>query len=381
MKVLITGNMGYVGPSVVRQLRLANPDMELIGLDIGYFSHCLTSPMRLPECAVDVQHFSDVRYISESALAGIDSVVYLAAISNDPLGRQYERVTMEVNCKAASLWARAAKRAGARSFVLASSCSVYGYAESGPRSERSETNPLTTYARSKLQAETALAGIATDSFAVTCLRFGTACGMSPRLRLDLVLNDFVASALATGRITVLSDGSPWRPLIDVRDMARAVEWAVSRDSRAGGNFLVVNTGSDNWNFQVKDLANAVADIIPGVTVSVNRSAPPDRRSYRVDFGLFRDLAPFHQPQCELRDTITGLQQGLLAMNFHDPDFRNSHLIRLNVLKNLQAHDQLTEDLRWHDAVRPSRETSVSFEDDSFSPRPPRTTSTAVVHIP
>lgn len=380
MKVLITGNMGYVGPAVVRQLRSVNPDMELIGLDIGYFSHCLTNPTRLPECDVDVQHFSDVRFLSESVLAGVDAVVYLAAISNDPLSRQYESVTMDVNCRSASLWARAAKRAGARSFVLASSCSIYGFAASGPRSERSEVNPLTTYARSKLQAETALARLATDSFAVTCLRFGTACGMSPRLRLDLVLNDFVASALASGRITVLSDGSPWRPMIDVRDMARAVDWAIRRDPRFGGDFLVVNTGSDRWNFQVKDLAEAVADIIPGVTVSVNRSAQPDRRSYRVDFALFRELAPFHQPQCELRDTIAGLREGLQAMNFQDPDFRDSHLIRLNVLADLRAHGQLTDDLRWKDAVRQKGPIPVSRDDD-FLPRSQRTPSTTVVHIP
>ena len=381
MKVLITGNMGYVGPVLVQQLRLSDPHLELVGLDIGYFSHCLTSPTRLPECAVDVQHFSDVRFLSEAVLAGVDAVVYLAAISNDPLGHQYERVTMDVNCRAASLWARAAKQAGARSFVLASSCSVYGFSESRPRSERSEVNPLTTYARSKLQAETALVGLATDSFAVTCLRFGTACGMSPRLRLDLVLNDFVASALATGRITVLSDGSPWRPLIDVRDMSRAIEWAVSRDSGVGGNFLVVNAGSDRWNFQVKDLAHAVVDIIPGVGVSINRSAQPDRRNYRVDFGLFRDLAPLHQPQCELHDTITGLQKGLQGMNFHDSDFRNSHLIRLNVLATLRANGQLTDDLRWQGAVQPPDELSVSLENESFLPTPQRTGSAAVAHIP
>lgn len=381
MKVLVTGNMGYVGPAVVRQLRSSDPDMELIGLDIGYFSHCLTNPTRLPECDVDVQHFSDVRSVSQSALAGVDAVVYLAAISNDPLGNQYGRVTMEVNCKAASLWARAAKRAGARSFVLASSCSVYGFAESGPRNERSEVNPLTTYARSKLQAEAALTGIAGDSFSVTCLRFGTACGMSPRLRLDLVLNDFVASAVSTGKITVLSDGSPWRPLIDVRDMARAIEWGIRREPSTRGHFLVVNAGSDRWNFQVKDLANAVAEIVPGVKVSVNRSAQSDRRSYRVDFGLFRDLAPLHQPQSGLEDTITGLQKGLQAMNFHDPDFRNSHLIRLNVLADLRAGSQLTDDLRWRDGVRPLRKTSVSLDDDSFLPMPQRTGSTSVVHIP
>jgi nucleoside-diphosphate-sugar epimerase len=351
MKVLVTGNMGYVGPGVVRQLRASDPLMEIAGLDMGYFSHCLTNSPRLPECLVDVQYFADVRFLPEAVLADVDSVVYLAAISNDPMGQQFEQATMDVNYRAAARVASMAKRAGTRSFVLASSCSVYGFAESGARNERSEVNPLTAYARSKVLAEAALAAEASDGFTVTCLRFGTACGMSPRLRLDLVLNDFVASAVASRRITVLSDGSPWRPLIDVRDMARAIEWAIGRDPRAGGNFLIVNTGSDNWNFQVKDLAQAVADAIPGVDVSINRSAQPDRRSYRVDFSLFRELAPLHQPQCDLQGTIAGLRDGLEAMDFHDVDFRNSHLIRLKVLAHLRSHGHLTEELRWVDATR------------------------------
>lgn len=354
MKVLITGNMGYVGPGVVRQLRGSKPRAIIVGLDMGYFSHCLTNAPWLPECAVDVQHFADVRSLPEVALDGVDAVVYLAAISNDPMGRQYENLTMDVNYHSAVRTAKAAKQAGARSFVLASSCSVYGFAESGPRTERAHVNPLTAYARSKVAAETTLAAEATDDFTVTCLRFATACGMSPRLRLDLVLNDFVASAVATKRITVLSDGSPWRPLIDVRDMARAIDWAIGRDRRAGGKFLTVNAGSDRWNYQVKDLAQAVADVIPGVDLSINRSAEPDRRSYRVDFGLFRELAPLHQPQRELEDTILALREGLEGMNFRDPDFRNSQFVRLKALAHLRSQGHLTEELRWATGIRAER---------------------------
>lgn len=380
MKILITGNMGYVGPGVVRQLRASNPQTVIVGLDMGYFSHCLTNSPWLPECAVDIQHFADVRFLPEEALAGVDAVVYLAAISNDPMGRQYENVTLDVNYRSAARVAQAAKRAGARSFVLASSCSVYGFAESGPRTERSEVNPLTAYARSKVLAETALAAEATGGFTVTCLRFGTACGMSPRLRLDLVLNDFVACAVASRRITVLSDGSPWRPLIDVRDMARAIDWAIGRDPHAGGNFLTVNTGSDRWNFQVKDLAQAVADVIPGVDVSINRSAEPDRRSYRVDFGLFRELAPLHQPRCELETTIAGLRDGLEAMNFRDPDFRNSHFVRLKVLAHLRSQGHLTEELRWTDGIRPERLFDVPRA-ASFSVTDESAGKTAVARVP
>src|SRR5581483_1059581 len=180
-----------------------------------------------------------------------------AALSNDPMGNRYEEVTLEINYRASVELARRAKRAGVRSFAFASSCSVYGTADSGPRNEKSEVNPLTAYARSKVMTEADLERLADDSFTVTALRFATACGMSDRLRLDLVLNDFVAGAVASGKITILSDGTPWRPLINVEDMARAFEWAVGRPSTNGGSFVVVNTGSNRWNYQVRDLAEAV----------------------------------------------------------------------------------------------------------------------------
>ena len=159
-----------------------------------------------------------------------------------------------------------------------------------------EVNPLTAYACSKVATERGLAGMNAGGITITCLRFGTACGMSDRLRLDLVLNDFVACAITTGEISVLSDGTPWRPLIDVSDMARAIEWAIGRDPSAGGEILSVNAGSDAGNYQVKDLAEAVATAVPGTRVSINRQAPPDKRSYRVDFSLFQRLAPEHQPR-------------------------------------------------------------------------------------
>jgi nucleoside-diphosphate-sugar epimerase len=372
MKILVTGNMGYVGPGVVRQLRRAYPHAAIAGLDMGYFSHCLTNARELPECSLDVQYFGDVRTTPLRALADVDAVVYLAAISNDPMGQQFEQATLDVNYLAAFRLARAAKRAGARTFVLASSCSVYGFTESAPRTESSEVNPLTVYARSKVLAERALAEEADDSFRVTCLRFGTACGMSPRLRLDLVLNDLVAAAIASRRISVLSDGSPWRPLIHVLDMARAVEWAIGRQEDAGGNFLIINAGCDHWNFQVRELAETVAEVIRGVDVSINRGAQPDRRSYRVDFSLFRELAPHHQPQSDLKAVIAELRDGLESMSFRDADFRHSHLIRLKVLADLRLRGRLTPDLRWADGPEMNRN-----EEDVENPGLPAAASASV----
>jgi nucleoside-diphosphate-sugar epimerase len=163
--------------------------------------------------------------------------------------------------------------------------------------------------------------------------------------LDLVLNDFVAGAVASKRITILSDGTPWRPLINVKDMARAIDWAITRDV-SNGEFLAVNVGSDEWNYQVKDLAEAVARVIPGVSVSINKDAQPDKRSYRVNFGLFRNLATRHQPQVDLVTSIRGLKEGLESIDFNDQDFRNANLMRLNVLIRLQKKGLLNDRLEW-----------------------------------
>jgi nucleoside-diphosphate-sugar epimerase len=346
MKILITGNMGYVGPAVVKHLRRTYPSSILIGFDAGFFAHCLTTVAPLPECQTDVQHFGDVRKLPESLLEGVDAIVHLAALSNDPIGHQYADITIDINCGASVELARRAKRAGVTSFAFASSCSVYGSADSGPRNETSAVNPLTAYARSKVMTESELERLADSNFKITALRFATACGMSDRLRLDLVLNDFVACAVSSRKISILSDGTPWRPLINVKDMARALEWAVARPSLNGSAYVLVNAGSNRWNYQVKQLAEAVARLIPGTEVSINRDAQPDKRSYRVDFSRFESLAPDHQPVCTLEDTITELKTGLDTIEFRDPAFRNGWMIRLKILDRFRNEGLLNEHLEW-----------------------------------
>jgi nucleoside-diphosphate-sugar epimerase len=346
MKILITGNMGYIGPCVVQRIRAFFPDVTLIGLDMGYFANCLTNAEILPECNVGLQYFSDMRKVPAGLLTGIDAVVHLAAISNDPMGNTFEDVTHDINYRSSIELAKKAKEAGARSFVFASSCSMYGFADDAPRTETSPLNPLTAYAKSKVFTEGDLKKIADQKFVVTSLRFATACGMSERLRLDLVLNDFVACAVASKKITILSDGTPWRPLINIQDMARAIDWAIRRESKHGGEFLAVNTGCNEWNYQVKDLAEAVSAVIPGVDISINKDAQPDKRSYRVSFDLFKKLAPDYQPEVDLVTTIKDLKYGLEAMNFNNPDFRNSKFMRLKVLTHLRNKGLLTEKLEW-----------------------------------
>ena len=345
MKIVITGNMGYVGPEVVRQLRVNYPRATLVGVDLGCFAHCLASEEPLPECHTDLQYFRDIRSVEEEIFRDADAVVHLAAVSNDPMSKSFEEATFAINHQGTIWVAQQAKRARVRMFAFASSCSVYGYAEDGSRTETSPVNPLTAYAKSKVMAENDLRSMADDSFTITCLRFATACGMSERLRLDLVLNDFVAGAVVLGKINVLSDGSPWRPLINVKDMARALSWAITRDNKSG-HYLVVNVGSNEWNYQIRDLAHAVANVIPGVEISINESAPPDKRSYRVGYDLFKELAPHHQAETSLHSTIVGLKKGLDDMKFDDRNYRDSRFIRLNVLRGLRARGLLTANLRF-----------------------------------
>jgi nucleoside-diphosphate-sugar epimerase len=218
MKIVILGNMGYVGSVVTQHLRKAYPTATLVGFDTGFFASCLTHATYLPERELNQQYFGDVRDFPDEILHEADAVINLAAISNDPMGQRFENVTMEINYKACIAIAKRASALGVKSFVFASSCSVYG-ATKGKAHETSNVNPLTAYARSKVYAERDLRLLANNDFTITCLRFSTACGMSPRLRLDLVLNDFVACALTSHQISILSDGTPWRPLINVNDMA------------------------------------------------------------------------------------------------------------------------------------------------------------------
>lgn len=346
MKILITGNMGYIGPIVTEHFRHERPQAKLYGFDSGYFATSLMDNSQLPECWLDAQFFGDVRRFPRELLPGIDAVVYLSAISNDPMGNAFEKVTYDINADCAVKLANMARSAGVKNFVFASSCSMYGYAEGGARTENDSLNPLTAYAKSKVQAEEGLKNLATENFTITCLRFATACGFSPRIRLDLVLNDFVASALVNKKIEILSDGTPWRPLIHVKDMARAIDWACSRTAQNGGAFLAVNTGSNMWNYQVKELAEAVRAEIPGIEVSINPNAAPDKRSYKVAFDLFAKLAPDYIPQMTLADAVREIRDGLQRCGFNIPNFRESRYIRLKVLSEHKTTGRLDEELYW-----------------------------------
>jgi nucleoside-diphosphate-sugar epimerase len=259
---------------------------------------------------------------------------------------KYEEMTLDINYRAAVNLAKLAKDNGVKSFVYASSCSMYGLADDSERKAGDKLNPLTAYARSKVMAEEELEPLAGDGFTVTCHRFATACGWTNRLRLDLVLNDFVAGALVNKEISILSDGSPWRPMINTKDMARALTWGISRKPETGGKFLAVNTGSNKWNNRILALAEAIETVIPGVKISVNPDAPPDKRSYRASFDLFTKLAPEAQPQEDLISTVQEIRDNLIGMKFNDPNYRESLFIRLKTLDRLQKIGMLNGNLEW-----------------------------------
>ena len=338
--------MGYIGPELIKILRVSYPSAKIVGVDLGLFAHCLTGADALPERNVDFQYFQDVRHIDSNLLKDVDAIVHLAAVSNDPMGNAYENVTAAINHQSSVEIAKLAKKSGVSAYVFASSCSVYGYAEGDARDENSELNPLTAYAKSKINTELDICDLADEKFKITCLRFPTACGMSDRLRLDLVLNDFVASAVSTKKITILSDGTPWRPLIDIKDMSTAIDWAISRQADPSNHFLAINVGRTEWNYQVKDLADAVKELMPEIAIEINTEAAPDKRSYRVDFSKYAEMAPDYMPQVDLMQSIMELKTGLEKICFNNTDFRNSQFMRLKVLTSHQEKGLLTDNLEW-----------------------------------
>jgi nucleoside-diphosphate-sugar epimerase len=345
---LITGNMGYVGTTLTKYLRFQYPDASIIGYDTAFFASSIIGDVKFPERNLDMQYFGDLRDFPIDILKNVDTVIHLAAISNDPMGNEFEDITNQINHIESIKLAEKSKHAGVKNFVFASSCSVYGFASEMPKTELDEVNPLTAYAKSKIDTEKNLQKIAGNDFVVTCLRFATACGFNNRIRLDLVLNDFVASAISLNKISILSDGTPHRPLIDVKDMARAIDWASFRSNDKGGDFLVINVGSDSANYTIKELAEYVTIFQnSNSTFEVNPNAAPDKRSYKVNFNLFKTLAPNHQPKMTINDSIKELFEGLTDAGFNDIKFRESNLIRLNILRTMKSKNIINKDLNYN----------------------------------
>ena len=328
LSVLVVGSRGYIGPVVCSSLREAGA--QVLEVDAGWFSPVESTP---------TSRLADIRSVALDDFDVVpDAIIFLAAVSNDPMGLHHEEATFSVNVDAAVQIAEQAKELGVAKFIYASSCSIYGKAGDRAVREDDPLEPLTAYARSKVDAENALHALAAESFQVFCLRLATACGSSPNIRLDLVLNDFVASALHEKRIELLSDGTPWRPLINVEDIARAFVWAAYSD--LSHDFLAVNVGSEAFTYRIRDLAESVAQLVPGTEVAVSSSPSTDNRSYTVDFSLFRELAPSAQPQFDLRSTVEQLSAQIASLDVGADGFRsNPTFIRLLGLAQLLRDGQ------------------------------------------
>lgn len=340
MKVLVTGHQGYIGP-VLCPLLLEHGH-SVVGLDTGYFEDCdfLEAPRQVPTIR------RDVRDLRPQDLEGIDAVIHLAALSNDPMGQLDPALTDAINHRGSVHLAEVARAAGAQRFVFSSSCSMYGAADGDAAlDETAGFNPVSAYAKSKVDAERGISALANESFSPVFLRNATAYGVSPRLRVDLVLSNLIGWALTTGQVRILSDGSPWRPLAHIRDISAAMAAAISAP-RAAIHNQAFNVGRDSDNYQVRDIAEIVRATVPGATVTYAGSGEPDKRSYRVDFAKIRRQLAGFSPAWDVERGAREAYDAFRRAGFDQAQFESRKYIRLKQLNYLRDQRRLGDDLRW-----------------------------------
>jgi nucleoside-diphosphate-sugar epimerase len=339
MRVLVAGDRGYIGAVMVPFLRSGGH--EVTGLDLGLYEGCDLGPA--PEDAGGGPP-CDIRDAEAGQLAGYDAVVCLAALSNDPLGDLNPATTYSVNLEGTLRLARAAKQAGAERFLFASSCSLYGAAGSASVAEDAELFPVTPYGQAKVAAERELSLLADDAFSPTYLRNATAYGFSPRLRLDIVVNNLTAVAVTTGQVCLESDGSPWRPLVHVEDICRTF-LAVLEAPREVVHDEAFNVGRPQDNVQVRDIAEMVRDAVPGSRVSFADGAGPDLRNYRVDFSKLAETLPHLSLHWNTRKGVDELTAAYTAYGLTYNDFTSSRFVRLRRIRDLLSVGLLDDMLR------------------------------------
>ncbi len=343
MRILVTGHNGYIGTVLVPMLQARGH--EVVGLDTGYFSRCLFVGS-VPEVASITK---DIRDVEAQDVAGFDAVIHLAGLSNDPLGDYKPNLTEDINDKAAVRLARLAKEAGAQRFLFASSCSNYGAGGADFLDEQAAFNPVTPYGVSKVQVEAALHRLADADFSPTYLRASTAYGVSPLLRFDLVINNLTAWAFTTGLVYLKSDGSPWRPVVHVEDIALSYIAALQAPREAVHD-QAFNVGTTTENYQIHELAEIVRDIVPGCRIEYAPDAGPDKRCYRVDCNkIARELHAF-KPQWTARRGVEQLYESYQAVGLTLEDFEGERYKRIAHVKQLVANGLLDDELRWRDGA-------------------------------
>jgi nucleoside-diphosphate-sugar epimerase len=338
-RVLITGHKGYIG-SVLTPI-FVRAGHEVVGLDTGYFADCTLIPDPIEVPALQ----KDIRNVEPSDLRGFDAIVHLAALSNDPIGNLNDAWTGEINHKASVRLAEMAREAGVKRLLFSSSCIMYGMSELSEVNEDCPLHPQTEYARSKVAAEHDIRQIAAAAFSPVYLRNGTIYGISPRMRFDTVFNDFMAAAVCTGKITVHSDGTPWRPVIHVEDVARAFLRVLEAKAEQIHN-RAFNIGANDLNYQVGALAAIAAEAVPGCSLAVTANPGADQRTYRCDFSRFAGTFPDFVFQWNARKAAPVMRDTLRALGVTTAVWKDPRFTRLLWLRQLMQGHQVDENLRW-----------------------------------